>query len=435
MIYEIADKCVKEVEKLSKNWEVYIANTELIEVESKKDILSFAKEEIESGVGIRILKDNKMGFAYTSDLDKISQTAQKALDNAKLNKVDENYEFAEVSEVKDVNGIYDKNYENLTVDECCEFLENIIERSKENKCDITSSGFSASKGEELILNSNGVSIYGKETGFSGGLSVNIEKDGQIATAYDYTASRHFDIEYEKLTDDVCKLAQDSLNQKAIETKDCDVILDYYAASGLLSTFIQGFIGENVLRGRSILHDKVGEEITNSNLTIIDNPLLEGKMGTSKADGEGTASKETVLVENGILKSFLYDIYTANKAGCESTSNGYRGSYLTTPDIGPSNLEFKFKDEIELEEINDGFLTTSVLGAHTANPISGDFSVECNNAFTVENGEITDGVKKAMISGNIYELMGKCDALKSEIKQKGSFIIPKLLVHDLKVIGL
>ncbi|MCR5026208.1 MAG: TldD/PmbA family protein [Methanobrevibacter sp.] len=435
MIYEIADKCMNEVEKLSDSWEVYIANTELIEVESKKDVLSFAKEEIESGVGIRILKDNKMGFAYTSDLDKIPQTAQKALDNAKLNKVDENYEFAQASEVKDVKGTYDKNYENLTVDECCEFIENIIERSKENKCDITFSGFSASKGEELILNSNGVSIYDKGTGFSGGLSVNIEKDGQFATAYDYTSSRHLDIEYERLTDDVCKLAHDSLNPKAIETNDCDVVLDYYAASGLLSTFIQGFIGENVLRGRSILHDKIGEEITDSNLSIIDNPLLEGAMGTTKADGEGTASKETVLVDEGVLKSFLYDIYTANKAGCESTSNGYRGSYLTTPDIGPSNLEFKFKNEVKLEEIDNGFLTTSVLGAHTANPISGDFSVEANNAFTIENGEITEGVKKAMISGNIYDLMKKGDALKSEVKQKGSFIIPKLLVHDLKVIGL
>ena len=68
MVYEIADKCVKEVEKLSDNWEVYIANTELIEVESKKDVLSFAKEEIESGIGIRIIKDNKIGFAYTSSV-------------------------------------------------------------------------------------------------------------------------------------------------------------------------------------------------------------------------------------------------------------------------------------------------------------------------------------------------------------------------------
>lgn len=435
MIYEIADKCVKEVEKLSDNWEIYIANSENIEVESKKDILNFAKEEIESGIGIRIIKEGKVGFAYTSNLNKIPQIAQKALDNAKLNKVDENYKFASVEKVSTVKGTYDKKYDDLSLDECCEFLENIIERSKENKCDITSSGFSASKGQELILNSNGVSIYDEGTGFSGMLSVNIEKDGQIATAYDYTASRKWDLKYEKLTDDVCKLANDSLNPKTIETKDCDVVLDYFAATGLLSTFINGFNSENVLRGRSILHDKIDSQITNPNLSIIDNPLLEGAMGTCKADGEGTASKKTVLVEDGILKSFLYDIYNANKSDCESTSNGYRGSYLTTPSVSPSNLEFKFKDSTGLDEIDSGIITTSVLGAHTANPITGDFSVEVNNAFTIENGEITDGIKKAMISGNIYELMSRCNGLKSEIRQKGSFIIPKILVHDLRVIGL
>ena len=435
MIYETADKCVKEVEKLSDNWEIFIANSETINVESKNDILSFAKQEIEKGVGIRIIKDNKIGFAYTTDLDKIYETAQKALDNAKLNKLDENYEFAHVEKVTDVKGTYDARYDDLSLDECCKFLENIIERTKDNDCNVTSAGFSASKGEELIINSNGVSIYDKGTGFSGGLSVYIEKDGQYAASYDYNSSRHLDLEYERLTDDACKLVHDSLNPKTIETKNCDVILDYYAASGLLSTFIQGFNSENVLRGRSILHDKINTEITNSNLTIIDNPLLENAMGTSKCDGEGTASKKTTLVEDGVLKSFLYDIYTANKSGCESTSNGYRASYLTTPDVSPSNLELKFKNSIGLDEIDSGIITTNVLGAHTANPISGDFSVELSNAFTVENGEITDGVKKAMISGNIYELMKKCESIESEIKQKGSFIIPKIMIHDLKVIGL
>ena len=435
MIYETADKCVKEVEKLSDNWEIFIANSETINVESKNDILSFAKQEIEKGVGIRIIKDNKIGFAYTTDLDKIYETAQKALDNAKLNKLDENYEFAHVEKVTDVKGTYDARYDDLSLDECCKFLENIIERTKDNDCNVTSAGFSASKGEELIINSNGVSIYDKGTGFSGGLSVYIEKDGQYAASYDYNSSRHLDLEYEKLTDDACKLVHDSLNPKTIETKNCDVILDYYAASGLLSTFIQGFNSENVLRGRSILHDKINTEITDSNLTIIDNPILENAMGTSKCDGEGTASKKTTLVEDGVLKSFLYDIYTANKSGCESTSNGYRASYLTTPDVSPSNLELKFKNSIGLDEIDSGIITTNVLGAHTANPISGDFSVELSNAFTIENGEITDGVKKAMISGNIYELMKKCESIESEIKQKGSFIIPKIMIHDLKVIGL
>ena len=435
MIYETADKCVKEVEKLSDNWEIFIANSETINVESKNDILSFAKQEIEKGVGIRIIKDNKIGFAYTTDLDKIYETAQKALDNAKLNKLDENYEFAHVEKVTDVKGTYDARYDDLSLDECCKFLENIIERTKDNDCNVISAGFSASKGEELIINSNGVSIYDKGTGFSGGLSVYIEKDGQYAASYDYNSSRHLDLEYEKLTDDACKLVHDSLYPKTIETKNCDVILDYYAASGLLSTFIQGFNSENVLRGRSILHDKINTEITDSNLTIIDNPLLENAMGTSKCDGEGTASKKTTLVEDGVLKSFLYDIYTANKSGCESTSNGYRASYLTTPDVSPSNLELKFKNSIGLDEIDSGIITTNVLGAHTANPISGDFSVELSNAFTVENGEITDGVKKAMISGNIYELMKKCESIESEIKQKGAFIIPKIMLHDLKVIGL
>ncbi len=435
MIYETADKCVKEVEKLSDNWEIFIANSETINVESKNDILSFAKQEIEKGVGIRIIKDNKIGFAYTTDLDKIYETAQKALDNAKLNKLDENYEFAHVEKVTDVKGTYDARYDDLSLDECCKFLENIIERTKDNDCNVTSAGFSASKGEELIINSNGVSIDEKGSGGSGGLAIDIEKDGQYAASYDYNSSRHLDLEYEKLTDDACKLVHDSLNPKTIETKNCDVILDYYAASGLLSTFIQGFNSENVLRGRSILHDKINTEITDSNLTIIDNPLLENAMGTSKCDGEGTASKKTTLVEDGVLKSFLYDIYTANKSGCESTSNGYRASYLTTPDVSPSNLELKFKNSIGLDEIDSGIITTNVLGAHTANPISGDFSVELSNAFTVENGEITDGVKKAMISGNIYELMKKCESIESEIKQKGSFIIPKIMIHDLKVIGL
>ena len=103
-------------------------------------------------------------------------------------------------------------------------------------------------------------------------------------------------------------------------------------------------------------------------------------------------------------------------------------------ISPSNLEFKFSEMKDLSEIDKGVLTTSVLGAHTANPISGDFSVEASNAFKIENGELTDPINKAMISGNIFEIMKNVEGLNSEIKQYGPFIIPKLLVHGLRVIG-
>ena len=228
--------------------------------------------------------------------------------------------------------------------------------------------------------------------------------------------------------------KDSVGGKHIETANKDVILDYHAAVGLLSTFISAFSAENVQRGRSILQGKLNTEIVSPNLSIIDDNSLEGALGSSNTDGEGTVSCRTSLVENGILKSFLYDIYTANKEGCESTANGYRGSFSGTPSVSPSNLIFDFKDSAEISDMADGILATSVLGAHTANPISGDFSVEVSNAFEISNGDIGSPIKKAMISGNIFELLKDCEKVNSEIKQYGSFIIPQILVHNLRVVG-
>lgn len=434
MIYEIADKAQKAVKNSCDAYEIYIEESKSIELDSRKEELNFAKEEIDCGVGIRVIKDNKVGFAFTSDMNKIEEAAMQSIENTKLNKVDENYAFAEVEKVPEIKKVYDKKFNDLSLDESIEFLKNTIDTTIDQGCDITGSGFSASEGRSLIINSNGVSIEDEGTGFGIGLSVTIQKDGQIATAYNSQSSRFFDLDGEKLAIEVCNLAKSSLDTKPIDTNDYDVVLDYYAATGLLQTFISAFNGENVMRGRSILKDKMGMEIANPNLTIVDNPLLENGMCTSKCDGEGSVSEKTELVKDGVLNSFIYDIYTANKQGVKTTSNGLRGSYLTTPMISPTNVEFKFDEMKDLSEIDKGVLTTSVLGAHTANPISGDFSVEASNTFKIENGELTDPINKAMISGNIFEIMKKVEGLKSEIKQYGQFIIPKLLVHDLRVVG-
>ena len=434
MIYEIAESVKKAVENNCDAYEIYIDESKTIELDSLKEELNFAKEEIDLGVGIRVLKDKKQGFAFTSNLDNLTQTAQKAIENTKLTKVDENYSFAEVEKVSEVKDVYDNKFNDLSLDEAVEFLKTTIETVSDSGCEVTGSGFSASEGRSLIVNSNGVSIEDNGTGFGLGLSVTIQKDGEIATAYNSQSSRFFDIDGEKLANEVCDLAKSSLNTKPIETNDYDVVLDYYAAVGLLQTYISAFNGENVLRGRSILKDKLGSEIANPTLSIIDNPLLEKGMYTSKCDGEGSVSRETSLIKNGTLNSFIYDIYNANKVGEKTTSNGLRGSYFTTPMIAPTNLEFQFREMRDLSEIKNGVLTTSVLGAHTANPISGDFSVEVSNAFKIENGELTDPINKAMISGNIFEIMKNVEGLNSEIKQYGSFIIPKLLVHDLRVVG-
>ena len=434
MIYEIAQDVEKTLKNKCDAYEIYIDETKAIELDSLKDELNFAKEEIELGLSIRVIKDNKQGFAFTSNMNNLSETALKAIENAKLTKMDENYAFAEVEKVRDVKKVYDTKFDDLNVDESVKFLKDTIDVAKDSGCEVTGAGFSASGGRSLIVNSNGVSIENEGTGFGLSLSVIMQNDGQIATAYNSQTSRFFDMNGEKLANEVCNLAKRSLNTKPVETGDYDVVLDYYAAVGLLQTFINAFDGENVRRGRSILNGKLGEEIANPALSITDNPLLEKGMYTSKCDDEGSVSQKTELIKDGKLNSFIYDIYTANCEGIKTTSNGLRGSYLTTPMISPTNLEFEFSEMKDLSEIDNGVLTTSVLGAHTANPISGDFSVEASNAFKIKNGELSEPINKAMVSGNIFEIMKSVEGLKSEIKQYGSYIIPKLLVHNLRVVG-
>lgn len=435
MLYDEAKDIELEVAKIAEEYEIYVSQSNEIELDSKKDELNFAKDEISKGVGIRVIKDHKIGFAYTSDLSKIKKTTKQALLNTKLNKVDEDFSFAMPEKSVKVNGIYDEKIDDLNQDEYIEFLKNIIQNAEQTDCEVTSAGFSATKGENVILNSNGVSQYNKGTLFAAGLSVKVTKGEDISTSYDSIMSRQFDSNGEELSHDVCKKALDSLGGTQIETDDYDVILDYHAATGLLSTFISAFSGENVLRGRSILKGKQGEQITTENLSIINDSTLDEGLLSCRCDSEGTISKKTNLVQNGYLESFLYDIYSAKKSNEESTSNGYRGGFSDTPSVSPSNLIFDFKDPVDICDIQKGVFVSSVLGAHTANPITGDFSVEASNVFKIEKGQITSPVKKAMISGNIFELLRTAQKIDSAKKQYGPYIIPQILVHQLRVIGV
>lgn len=434
MLIDMSDDVIRQVSQIAEEYEIYMAQGKGIELESEKTQLNFAKEEISEGIGIRIIKDNKVGFAYTTDFSKIKETAQQALSNTNLNKEDRNITFAMPEKKIEVEGIHDKNYETLDIETSIDFLNNIIETAEEKECEVTSAGFSADQYEQVVLNSNGVSLSMEKTLFAAGLSVNVIRGTDISTSYDSITSTNFNkLDGNQLSEDVCNLALNSLGGQNIETDDYDVVLDYHAATGLLSTFISAFSSENVERGRSILKGKEGTEITTESLSLTDDSTYAGGLYTRPFDGEGTVSRKTQLIENGVLNSFLYDIYNANKADTESTSNGSR-SYGTTPAVAPSNLIFNFKESAGINEIQNGVLVTSVLGAHTANPITGDFSVEANNAFKIRNGEIATPIKKAMISGNIFELLKDCQRIESDIKQYGPFIIPKMLVHGLRVIG-
>jgi PmbA protein len=434
MIHEVADEALNLALKYADHAEVYIEKEDNLTVDIKKDRIDFAKESFTLGVGIRVILEGKMGFAYTTNTKNLKETAEKAIFNARCNIADENFAFAKKYKYPTVKNVYDKKIESFEIKDSINFAKTMIDTAIEEKCEPTSGGFSAANLESFLVNSEDVKSKDVSTYFSGFISVNVHEENEVSTAHESDSSRYFDVNPEKIAGMACEIVKDSIGGRSTETKNLDVVLDYHAVSGLLATFVNALNADNVQRGRSVFAGMTGEEVAAPSLSIYDDGTIAKGLNSSKSDGEGTPSQMTTLVEYGVLKNFLYDIYTSNKGKVASTGNGIRSSFSDVPAVGLSNCLFQFQDVVEIRDIKEGLLVTDVLGAHTSNPISGDFSVEASNAFKIEKGEVVYPVKKAMLSGNIFQSLKDASAISKKTRQIGPFIVPRTLIRDLRVVG-
>ncbi len=155
----------------------------------------------------------------------------------------------------------------------------------------------------------------------------------------------------------------------------------------------------------------------SGVTIVDDSLLEGGILSTPFDGEGVPGQRKLLIKDGYLRGFLHNTYTAARDGVASTGNALRASYKSTPEVGSSNFYLapgKIKNEEIIRNTERGLYLTEVMGMHTANPISGDFSVGAAGIW-IEGGELTKPVRGMVIAGNIVRLLEMVDAVGSEVR--------------------
>lgn len=431
---ELAHEALDKARKLVDEAEIYLEKEEGLDVDIQKDRVGFAKKVYSLGMGIRVIVQGRMGFAYTTNLDLMDETVQKAADSARANLPDENFKFASLSSYPIVKDLYDKRAEYLDVEEAVDFGKLLVSTALEEGCQPTSGGYAVGYRNSVLLNSQGAECKNSSTVFSGFISVNARDGERVSTAHESRSSCQMELDPEKIAGKACRIALDSRGGEPVETGSMMVVLDHQAAAGLLSTFTQAINGDNVQRGRSIYAGKEGEQVAADGLHIYDDGTINGGLYSSHGDGEGTPTQRTTLIKDGVLQNFIYDIYTAQKGNMESTGNGMRTSYADMPSVSLSNLLVEFENYPDINEVQEGCLVTDVLGAHTANPISGDFSVEAMNAFLIKDGEIEGPVKKAMLSGNIFEILKDVKGISGEKRQLGPFIIPQLLCSNLRVVG-
>ncbi len=434
---QLLEDTLRKLEKQTDQAEIYMQQDESTDVDILNNNINHAKEENVVGLGIRVIKDQRQGFAYTTNVNRIDQTIEQALTNSKLNKKDPNLVIIDDNKkYSKIDGLYDKSIENLELKDSIEYSQRLLDLTEKTGCRPTSGGYGTSINTTSIVNTNGIDLTETTSMTGASLSVNVDDNDLVSSAFYFDMSHDKNLDLELIVDKSTQLALNSRNAKPTETRDTQVVLDHIAAISLMYTFFSALSSENKQRGRSRFAQKLDQQVSSENLTITDDGTLPEALHSSISDDEGTPTEKTVLIEDGILKSFIYDSYHANKDedDVKTTANAVRSSYSSVPSVGFTNIKLDYKEKMSIEDIKEGVMIDSVMGAHTANPITGDFSVEGLNAFEIKNGSIENPIKKIMLSGNIFDIMMDAIALDGQVRQLRSCITPRILVNNLRVIG-
>lgn len=401
---------------------------------------------IDRGVGIRVQIDKAIGFAYTNVIDKqniLEETVLKAIAAAKAIKPDTEWKsFPEKKNyASSIQNTYDPEIAQLRPEDLVEFSSRMLDASTETDIRVfpIEGGAGAGYASTAIANSNGISTFDQGTMVECSLAT-LAKDGNKVTpiCFEFNADRSKKVDPEWVGKEAAEKAVSALKTSRIETKKYNVILTQFALQELLYyTFINAVKADNVERDQSPFKEKLDTQVGSEALTILDDGLLPGGMRTGIFDGEGVPHQKTNIMEKGVLRNFLYDNYTAKKQGKESTGNASRAGYLSTPSIEATNFHIlpgkKSKEEL-LNEVKDGLLVSYLQGAHSSNPVSGEFSVVATPAWKIKNGRIGDSTRGIMLAGNIFELLKDVVEIANNERKMGQLVSPWILVENVRVIG-
>jgi len=225
-----------------------------------------------------------------------------------------------------------------------------------------------------------------------------------------------------------------LGARRVKTTEVPVVLDPLVATSILEHVFEGVNGDSVYRGASFLAGKLGQQVAASHVTVVDDGTMVGGFGTSPFDGEGVPTRRTVVIENGVLNSYLLNSYTAKKLGLKTTGNAARG-LAGTPGIGPGNYFLQPGSRTPQQVIGDikeGLYITEFLGMGV-NLVTGDYSRGASGLW-ISGGELAYPVEEITVAGNLKEIFKNLSEVANDLEFRGSVAAPTLRIDGLTVGG-
>ena len=423
--------------------EIYIRSSSSTTIEVKDQKVDAFERARDLGAGLRVLVGDRMGFAYTTDLTQggLRFLASSAVNNARNTASDPLLSIPEKpSSPYQIVSIFDPAVAALSEGEK---IERVMAMEREafavdprvKRIRKASAGFSDSS--TLIMNSRGAEVLTEATAVSASIEVVAEQQGESQAGWDFDVRRFYrELDIEKVGRRAARKALDLLGACSIDSVKAPVILDPSVSEEFLSIMASGFSAESVQKKRSLFMGKLDSLVVSPLITVYDDGLLAGGLGTATSDDELVEMRNKTVIDKGRLALYLYNTYTAHKDGTVSTGNGIRGGFRGMPGVGVTNLYIapglQTQEEILLSTPK-GLLVTEIMGAHMANPISGDFSVGATG-FWIEKGKKAYPVREITISGNILDLMNNIDAVGNDLRFSGRIGCPTLRVKELSIGG-
>lgn len=425
--------------------EAFAQSQRIIEVVLERAEIQSERVKTQRGIGIRIIKDKKLGFSYASTFS--NATIEEACRNAKsLSNVSvPNPDWVSLPTPaklpKPPSGIYDEETASMGGDEVLNLAVRAYDAAKgyDKRVDIDDGKFSLFLTEVAISNSHGVEVEENNTLLEGFLACMAKEHGEASSAaFEYDVARSLrSFSPEKIGRLAAEKALSSLKPKSVGSFVGKVILDSDPASTILMfPIISSVNADNVQRGRSLWAGKLREEVASQKLTVTDDGLFPKGIGSSSFDFEGVPCQKTPVITRGKLESLLHNTFTANKEGKKSTGNAYRDGYDMLPSISVSNLIVEAGEEKLKEMISDvdkGIVVRRFSG--NVRPESGEFSGIAKQANYIEKGEVKYSLKETMISGNAFQAIKNIIEIGSETRP--TFLrayIPPIMIDKINIIS-
>jgi PmbA protein len=380
------------------------------------DVEHFVSAQSE-GIGIRVVVDGRTGFAYAGTLDQsaIAEVLAEARDNVQFGTVDEWAALAEPdgAEVTEQT-LWNEELADFPTDQKIDLAKELekLASGADPRVRVDDSNYADAHGESAVASTTGIRMSGRENGCYVSVSTLADEgegdDAETQTGFGFSVGRspsEFDLD--RAAREAADRATRLLGATQPSSKRLTVVLDPFVAAQFLGVISSTLNGEAVVKGRSLFRDRLGDEVAASMVTFVDDPTNPKAYTATDVDGEGLAARRNVLIEDGVLKKFVHNSYSARRAGTVSTGNATRGGFAGTPGVGCLALSLvpgERSQEQLIADVDDGLLVQQMQGLHSGvNPISGDFSTGAAGLL-IENGVVGAPVREITIASTLQRML-------------------------------